>query len=524
MSPSHAPRRLFARPAGRHGLYRRWPSTTRAASPSSPPCAGRAGRDIVDTRLTALLNLDHRGAVGAEQDRRRRRHPHADPRRVPARRRRRRAARRRALRDRHGLPAGRRGEQRAARSRRSSRSPPRRSSTCSGWREVAGDRRPRRRDRARLHAGLPPAVRRRGRRASCPASTSTGAPSGCASAPSASPTCTSRRCRRAPSSTRACSRPASSSRSSRTCRDPRFASEIALVHSRFSTNTFPSWPLRAAVPDDRPQRRDQHRPRQPQLDGRPREPADQRHLRATSSRCSRSARPTASDSGSFDEVLELLHLGGRSLPHAVLMMIPEAWENHAEMDPARRAFYEYHSTFMEPWDGPACVTFTDGTLIGAVHDRNGLRPGRYWVTEDGLVVLASEAGVLDIDPATVVQGPARARPDVPRRHRARPDHRRRGDQVLARGAASVRRVAARRAPRPGAAARARARRCTRRRRSRVASRPSGTPRRSCRSCSPRWPGAGGEAARLDGHGHARSRCCPPGRGCSSTTSRSCSRR
>ena len=102
-------------------------------------------------------------------------------------------------------------------------------------------------------------------------------------------------------------------------------------------------------------------------------------------------------------MLELLHLAGRSLPHSVLMMIPEAWENHAEMDPARRAFYEYHSTLMEPWDGPACLTFTDGTLIGAVLDRNGLRPGRYWVTEDGLVVLASEAGVLDIDPATVVR-------------------------------------------------------------------------------------------------------------------------
>ena len=102
-------------------------------------------------------------------------------------------------------------------------------------------------------------------------------------------------------------------------------------------------------------------------------------------------------------MLELLHLGGRSLPHAVLMMIPEAWENHAEMDPARRAFYEFHSTLMEPWDGPACVTFTDGTLIGAVLDRNGLRPGRCWVTDDGLVVLASEVGVLDLDPATVVR-------------------------------------------------------------------------------------------------------------------------
>lgn len=113
--------------------------------------------------------------------------------------------------------------------------------------------------------------------------------------------------------------------------------------------------------------------------------------------------PDDSDTASFDDALELLHLGGRSLPHAVLMMIPEPWENHTEMDPAVRAFYEYHSTLMEPWDGPASVSFTDGTLVGSVLDRNGLRPGRYWVTEDGLVVLASEAGVLDIDPATVVR-------------------------------------------------------------------------------------------------------------------------
>jgi len=111
----------------------------------------------------------------------------------------------------------------------------------------------------------------------------------------------------------------------------------------------------------------------------------------------------ASDSASFDEVLELIHLGGRSLPHSILMMIPEAWENNPSMDPARRAFYEFHASFMEPWDGPACVTFTDGHLIGAVLDRNGLRPGRFWVTEDGLVVLASESGVLPIDQAKVIR-------------------------------------------------------------------------------------------------------------------------
>jgi len=113
--------------------------------------------------------------------------------------------------------------------------------------------------------------------------------------------------------------------------------------------------------------------------------------------------PGMSDSASFDEVLELLHLSGRSLPHALLMMIPEAWENNDRMDPRKRAFYEFHSSLMEPWDGPADVAFTDGTLIGAVLDRNGLRPGRYWITKDDLVVLASEAGVLDIEPSRVVK-------------------------------------------------------------------------------------------------------------------------
>ena len=109
-----------------------------------------------------------------------------------------------------------------------------------------------------------------------------------------------------------------------------------------------------------------------------------------------------SDSASFDEVLELLHLGGRSLPHSVLMMIPEAWENNPIMAPARRDFYAFHASMMEPWDGPACVTFTDGTQIGAVLDRNGLRPARYWVTKDR-VILSSEVGVLEIAPESVVK-------------------------------------------------------------------------------------------------------------------------
>ena len=113
--------------------------------------------------------------------------------------------------------------------------------------------------------------------------------------------------------------------------------------------------------------------------------------------------PEGSDTGRFDEALELLHLAGRSLPHAVLMMVPQAWERNPHIDPQVRAFYEYHSSFMEAWDGPAAITFTDGTLIGATLDRNGLRPGRIWITKDGLVVMASEAGVLDIPDSEIVK-------------------------------------------------------------------------------------------------------------------------
>ncbi|MFF2926449.1 glutamate synthase large subunit [Streptomyces celluloflavus] len=186
--------------------------------------------------------------------------------------------------------------------------------------------------------------------------------------------------------------------------DRRFATAIALVHSRFSTNTFPSWPLahpyrfvahNGEINTVRGNR-NWMRARESQLAS---ELFGEQDLKRIFPVCT----PDASDSASFDEVLELLHLGGRSLPHSVLMMVPEAWENSPAMDPARRAFYQYHSTMMEPWDGPACVTFTDGTQVGAVLDRNGLRPGRYWVTDDGLVVLSSEVGVLDIDPARVVR-------------------------------------------------------------------------------------------------------------------------
>src|SRR5204862_2578673 len=110
-----------------------------------------------------------------------------------------------------------------------------------------------------------------------------------------------------------------------------------------------------------------------------------------------------SDSAMFDNCLELLVLGGRSLPHAVMMMIPEPWANHESMSDEKKAFYEYHSCLMEPWDGPASIAFTDGKLIGAVLDRNGLRPSRYYVTRDDMVIMASEVGVLDVPPDRVLQ-------------------------------------------------------------------------------------------------------------------------
>jgi glutamate synthase (NADPH/NADH) large chain len=184
--------------------------------------------------------------------------------------------------------------------------------------------------------------------------------------------------------------------------DTRFASTLALVHSRYSTNTFPSWPL--AHPfrfichngeiNTVQGNRNWMRARQSQLESEIL--GDMKELLPI---CT----PGASDSASFDEVVELLTLAGRPLPHAIMMMVPEAWENQPDMEPTRRSFYEYHSSLMEPWDGPAAICFTDGSLVGATLDRNGLRPGRYLVTDDGLIVVGSEIGVYDIDPAKVVQ-------------------------------------------------------------------------------------------------------------------------
>ena len=185
--------------------------------------------------------------------------------------------------------------------------------------------------------------------------------------------------------------------------DERVVSPLALVHSRFSTNTFPSWPLA------HPYRFIAHNGEINTVKGnrnwmRARESLLKSDLIGGDlSRLFPIVEMSGSDSASFDEVLELLYLGGRSLPHSVLMMIPEAWENHATMSRKRRDFYAFHASLMEPWDGPACVTFTDGNHVGAVLDRNGLRPSRFWVTDDGLVVLASEVGVLDFPAEKVVR-------------------------------------------------------------------------------------------------------------------------
>lgn len=185
--------------------------------------------------------------------------------------------------------------------------------------------------------------------------------------------------------------------------DPDFESALALVHARFSTNTFPSWP-RA-----HPNRYMAHNGEINTIMG------NVNFMKARQGLCKSSVfgddlkkvfpviNEDGSDSARFDNVLEFLHLSGYSLPHAIMMMIPEPWERHQTMSAEKRAFYEYHACMMEPWDGPASITFSDGHLIGAVLDRNGLRPSRYYVTNDDRVVMASEVGVLPrIDPASVI--------------------------------------------------------------------------------------------------------------------------
>ena len=185
--------------------------------------------------------------------------------------------------------------------------------------------------------------------------------------------------------------------------DERMASALALVHQRFSTNTFPSWRLA------HPYRMICHNGEINTVRGNYNWMAARRH--ATSSKLFGEdleklwplIPPGQSDTACFDNALELLVRGGYSLAHAMMLLIPEAWAGNPLMDAERRAFYEYHAALMEPWDGPAAVAFTDGRQIGATLDRNGLRPARYLVTTDGLVVMASEVGVLDIPPERIAQ-------------------------------------------------------------------------------------------------------------------------
>ena len=184
---------------------------------------------------------------------------------------------------------------------------------------------------------------------------------------------------------------------------PSMESALGLVHSRFSTNTFPSWE-RA-----HPYRYLAHNGEINTLRGNMNWMHARQALFASEifgddiKKILPIINPNGSDSAMFDNTLELLVLAGRSLPHAMMMMIPEPWSNHESMDDERRAFYQYHSCLMEPWDGPASIAFTDGKQIGAILDRNGLRPSRYYVTKDGQVVMASEAGVLDFAPEDVVR-------------------------------------------------------------------------------------------------------------------------
>ncbi|RZV55702.1 MAG: glutamate synthase subunit alpha, partial [Flavobacteriaceae bacterium] len=182
-----------------------------------------------------------------------------------------------------------------------------------------------------------------------------------------------------------------------------FKSAIAVIHSRFSTNTVPKWKLA------QPFRYVAHNGEINTIQGNMNSWKAKEFLleseyfnKIEQKKLKPIIGPNQSDSGAFDNVLEFLVLSGRSMPHALMMMIPEAWEMDEDMADYKRSFYEYHSNLMEPWDGPASICFTDGILVGATLDRNGLRPSRYLLTKDNTLIVASEAGVLPIDPATIL--------------------------------------------------------------------------------------------------------------------------
>ena len=225
--------------------------------------------------------------------------------------------------------------------------------------------------------------------------------------------------------------------------DPLCSSALCMFHSRFSTNTFPSWELA------HPYRMISHNGEINTLRGninwmRAREAlfASDLYEPGDIAKIKPIIREGLSDTACLDNAVELLVRSGYTLPHAMMMLIPEAWENHESMSQAKKDFYRYHSCLMEPWDGPASVTFTDGKTIGAVLDRNGLRPSRYVETDDGRVIMASEVGRSgDRSRTDRQERAARARQDVPGRPGKRPDRRRRGAEKHARLGPSLWRVA-----------------------------------------------------------------------------------
>ncbi|MBC7765873.1 MAG: glutamate synthase subunit alpha, partial [Hyphomonadaceae bacterium] len=184
--------------------------------------------------------------------------------------------------------------------------------------------------------------------------------------------------------------------------DPTLETALALVHSRYSTNTFPSWerahPNRYVIHNGEI---NTLRGNVNWMNARQAMLASD-HFGSDIKNVCPIINQDGSDSAMFDNCLEFLVLSGRSLPHAAMMMIPEPWQNHESMSDNKKAFYEYHSCLMEPWDGPAAMCFTDGTKVGAVLDRNGLRPARYYVTKDDLLILSSEVGVLEVPPENVL--------------------------------------------------------------------------------------------------------------------------
>ena len=262
--------------------------------------------------------------------------------------------------------------------------------------------------------------------------------------------------------------------------DPDFESALALVHQRFSTNTFPSWRLA------HPYRFVCHNGEINTVRGNVnwmaarQATASSRLFGNDISKLWPISYEGQSDTACFDNALEFLVRGGYSLPHAAMTLIPEAWAGNPLMDEDRRAFYEYHAALMEPWDGPAAVAFTDGKQIGATLDRNGLRPARYMVTADDEVIMASEAGVLPVEESRIVQQVAPAAgQDAAHRPRAGAHHLRRRDQGGARQRQALQAVAGAhpdraRGPAAGAGHRGAPTTC----RCSIASRPSATPRKT----------------------------------------------